>query len=67
MGNLGKDKRGGESMTREEFESPTKKTKFHISDMDITFDRPLYQEEMERLFFNALRSIGVKGHRGCPD
>lgn len=54
-------------MTKEDFESPIKKTKFHISDMDITFDKPLYQEEMERLFFNALHSIGVKGHRGCPD
>lgn len=45
---------------------PTKK-KFYIQDMDITFDRELTQEEMEKLFFNALHNIGVIGHRGCPN
>lgn len=43
-----------------------KKKKYHITDMDITFDKEIDQETMERLFFEALRSIGVIGHRGCP-
>ena len=51
----------------EEFEEPIKKSKFHISSMDITFDKELTQEQMETLFFGALHSIGVKAHRGCPD
>ena len=46
--------------------TPTKK-KFYIQDMDITFDRELTQEEMEKLFFNALYNIGVIAHRGCPN
>lgn len=54
-------------MTNEEInEELSKKAKYHISDMDITFDKELTQEEMERLFFKALRLIGVIGHRGCP-
>lgn len=44
-----------------------KKNKYHITDMDITFDKEIDQENMERLFFEALRSIGVIGHRGCPN
>lgn len=43
-----------------------KKKKYYISDMDITFDKEISQEEMEIKFFNALRSVGVIGHRGCP-
>lgn len=43
-----------------------KKKKFHISDMDITFDNELTCEEMELRFFGALRNAGVIGHRGCP-
>ena len=55
-------------MTNEDFnEKPSKKSKYHISDMDIFFDKELTQEEMEQLFFGALRSIGVRGHRGCPN
>lgn len=49
-----------------EFEAIPKKSKYHISDMDIAFDKELTQEQMEQLFFDALRSIGVIGHRGCP-
>lgn len=49
------------------FEESEKKSKFHISNMDITFDKEIDQETMERLFFGALHSIGVKAHRGCPD
>ena len=43
-----------------------KKQKYHISDMDITFDKVITREEMERRFFGALRQAGVIGHRGCP-
>lgn len=43
-----------------------KKQKYHISDMDITFDKGITQEEMEGRFFDALRQAGVIGHRGCP-
>ena len=43
-----------------------KKRKYHISDMDIIFDKEITQEEMERCFFSALRQAGVIGHRGCP-
>lgn len=51
----------------EDFTEPIpKKKKFYIHDMDITFDKEIDQETMERLFFEALRSIGVIGHRGCP-
>lgn len=47
---------------------PTPKyKKFHIHDMDITFDKELTQEEMELKFFGALSSAGVIGHRGCPN
>ena len=45
----------------------SKRKKFYIHDMDITFDTELTQEEMEQRFFSALRSIGVIGHRGCPN
>lgn len=48
------------------YEKPSKKAKYHISDMDITFSKELTQEEMEKLFFGALQSIDVIGHRGCP-
>ena len=43
-----------------------KKQKYHISDMDIIFDKEITREEMERRFFNALYQAGVIGHRGCP-
>lgn len=43
-----------------------KKKKYHISDMDIIFDKEISREEMEIKVFNALRSVGVIGHRGCP-
>lgn len=43
-----------------------KKKKYHITDMDIFFDKEITQEEMEIKVFNALRSVGVIGHRGCP-
>ena len=44
-----------------------KKKKFSTYSMDITFDKELTQEEMEKLLFSALRSIGVIGHRGGFD
>lgn len=47
-------------------ENIPKKRKYHIADMDITFDKDITQEEMEQCFFNALRQAGVIGHRGCP-
>ncbi len=43
-----------------------KKQKYHISDMDIIFDKRITHEEMERRFFDALRQAGVIGRRGCP-
>lgn len=49
------------------YEESPKKAKYHISDMDITFSKELSQEEMEQLFFGALHSIDVIGHRGCPN
>jgi hypothetical protein len=58
---------GREKRMENLFEESEKKSKFHISNMDITFDKEIDQETMERLFFGALHSIGVKAHRGCPD
>lgn len=58
-----------ESECMEDFddeEIPKKKT-FWIHDMDITFDKELTQEEMEKRFFGALGNAGVIGHRGCPN
>ena len=48
------------------YEGKPKKKKFHISDMDICFDKAITQEEMELLFFDALHNAGIIGHRGCP-
>ena len=44
-----------------------KQKKFSTYSMDITFDKELTQEEMEKLLFSALRNIGVIGHRGGFD
>ena len=51
-----------------EFEIPPirRKNKYHISNMDITFNRELSQEEMEKIFFSALYKIGVTAYKGCP-
>ena len=40
-----------------------KKAKYTIR-MDITMDREMSYEEAERLFFSALRSVGMKAHCG---
>lgn len=57
-----------ESECMEDFEEEIPKKKiFWIHDMDITFDKELTQEEMEKCFFDALKTAGVIGHRGCPN
>lgn len=40
-----------------------KKNKYTIH-MDITMDRKMSYEEAEKVIFNALRSVGMKAHKG---
>lgn len=62
-----RDKKKSECMEDfDEEELPKKKT-FWIHDMDITFDKELTHEEMEKRLFGALKNAGVIGHRGCPN
>ena len=51
-------------MNNDIFQEKPKQRKFSTYSMDITFDKELTQEEMEKLLFSALRNIGVIGHRG---
>lgn len=32
--------------------------------MEVTMDRDMSYEEAEKVIFNALRSAGMKGHKG---
>jgi hypothetical protein len=46
------------------FETDDYKKKNWYIRMDITMDRDMSQEYAERVIFSALRSAGMKGHKG---
>jgi hypothetical protein len=46
------------------FETDDYKKKNWSIHMDITMDRDMSQEYAERVIFSALRSAGMKGHKG---
>jgi hypothetical protein len=46
------------------FESTDYKKKNWTIRMDITMDRDMSQEDVERTIFSALRSAGMKAHKG---
>lgn len=52
-------------MDLKEYEEPEKykKNKYTIR-MDVTMDREMTYEEAEKVIFNALRSAGMKAHKG---
>ena len=43
----------------------SKRKKFYIQDMNLTFDKPITRKEVETLFQKALHSIGVIERQGC--
>lgn len=48
-----------------DFCEPSKYEKDHYTiRMDITMDRKMSYEEAEKVIFNALRSAGMKAHKG---
>jgi hypothetical protein len=46
------------------FETDDCKKKNWTIRMDITMDRDMSQEDVERTIFSALRSAGMKAHKG---
>lgn len=46
-----------------DIEETYKKNKYTIR-MEVTMDRDMSYEEAENVIFNALRSAGMKGHKG---
>lgn len=46
-----------------DIEETYKKNKYTIR-MEVTMDRDMSYEEAETVIFNALRSAGMKGHKG---